>query len=298
MGDLCIQAAIKSARLEVAVATTTHTCRDGKKAHGLAATPSIALGRLLTAAGLVALTSKRRGSTSLQVITPSRLKQVFVDATHTGNLRGFVRNTSLNLPLVSSEQQRGRRELAVALIPGKLHVVRAEGGGGFHQGTVNLFAGEIDLDVEYFFEKSDQIPSALACEVLLDDADRIDVAAGVLVQAQPGGDLERLAKIREELHAPSFVEAVRTNADDATALLAAVLPEAVLVERPRVLQWKCRCSKERVLAALSMLHPSELMSMAQETEPARITCDLCSQQYILETSELERLFLGTVKAQG
>lgn len=298
MADAFIQAAIKSAGLEVGVATTTETCRDAQKAHGLSITPSIALGRLLTAAALVALTSKRKDITSFQIITPSRLKQIFVDATPGGDVRGFVRNTTLSLPTSSLAEKRGRRELSVALLPGKLHVVRAEGDGVFHQGTVNLFAGECDLDIEYFFEKSDQVPTALACEVLIDDEDRLEVAGGLIVQALPNADLDRLNTIREHLHSSAAVEAVRAHAGDAAGLLAALLPDAVILEAPRTVRWKCRCSKERVISALSMLHPSELASMCDEPDPQKITCDMCSHVYEVPPGEIEQIFFATIKAQG
>ncbi len=297
MADSAFTAAIRSAGLEVAVVTSLDVCKEAQKAHHLDLTPAIALGRLLTATALVALSSKRTGSTSLQVISNGRLRQIYADATHTGDLRGFTKNIQLNLPVTSSEELLGRRELKIALLPGKLHVVRAEGDGAFGQGTVDLISGEIDLDVEHFLHQSDQVPTALACDVLASPDDQILGAGGILVQALPGGDLERLAEIREAVHSRALVDVLR-NGGDGTAILAALAPGAVLVEAPRSIQWKCRCTREKVLGALALLHPSELASMVDREESAKVGCDLCGTQYVVEPAEIVQVFFGTIKAQG
>lgn len=231
------------------------------------------------------------------MISDGRLRQVYADTTHTGNLRGFTKNISLNLPVTSSEEILGRRELKVALLPGKLSVVRAKGDGEFAQGTVSLISGEIDLDVEYFLEQSDQVPTALGCEVLVSPDDQIHNAGGIIVQALPGGDLDVLANIRRHIHSRELVDVLR-GGGDALAILAALAPGAELVEAPRSIQWKCRCTREKVLGALALLHPSELASMVDQGESAKVGCDLCGTQYVVEPAEILQVFFGTIKAQG
>ena len=110
--DICLRAAVRRAGLEIAVATSTRLCREAQNAHGLQTTSAIALGRLLTASLLVALTSKRRGVTSFQIVTRSNLRQIYADATHEGHVRGFAKNPSIDFPLFEGERYDGRRSIA------------------------------------------------------------------------------------------------------------------------------------------------------------------------------------------
>lgn len=298
MGDLCIKATLQAGRLEVAVATTSELCRAAQAAHGLAATSAIALGRLLTAAELVALTAKRRGTTSLQVLSRSRVKQIFADVTHEGHGRGFVRNPDLAFPLLAGEQANGRRMIGLAVMPGKLSVVRSNGDGQYTQSTTELVSGEVDADVEHFLEKSDQIPTALTADVLIGAGERVETAGGVLIQGLPGADLVRLEQLRQILSGAGFADRLRANAADPLMLLRAIAPDARVVEEPAGIQWKCRCSRARVLEALKMLSPQELAEMVDEGEEVSVGCDLCGATYMVAASDIEQVFLSGIKAQG
>jgi molecular chaperone Hsp33 len=300
LGDVLIQAALRAPKLELAVAITSDICREAQRAHHLATTSVIALGRLLTAALLIERTSKRRGTTSLQVLTNSRIKQIYGDVTYDGHARGFVKNADLSFPVMEGEKHAGRRAISLAVLPGKLSVVRAAESGQFRQSTVELVTGEIDDDVEHFLEHSDQIPTALACEVLMATDEHVELAGGVLVQALPGADLQRLAAIKKRLkdEGDGLAELLRTAKADAHAVMRAIAPDAELVETPLAVAWKCRCSKARVIGALKMLRPEDLAEMLTSVEPIAVSCDLCAATYMVEPTEIEEIFRAMVKAEG
>jgi molecular chaperone Hsp33 len=297
VADACIKAVIRAAQLEITVADTTDLCRNAQAAHSLAATSIIALGRLLTAASLVALTAKRRGTTSLQVLTRSRLRQIFADVTHDGHGRGFVKRTDLAFPVMSGEQANGRRNIALAVLPGKLSVVRSSGDGRYTQSTTDLVSGEVDADVDHFLEQSDQIPTALACDILMTE-DLVETAGGALIQGLPGGDGERLARLRSTLREEGFADKLRLHAGDPVALLRAIAPDATVIEAPAAIQWKCKCSKPRVLAALKMLSPQDLAELVAKGDDVRVGCDLCGASYEVSASDIEQVFLSGIKSQG
>jgi molecular chaperone Hsp33 len=298
VADVCLKAAIRTARLEIAVATTSALCQNAQSAHKLAATSAIALGRLLTAATLIALTSKRKGGTSLQILTKSRLRELFADVTHEGDARGFVKNADLSFPLMSGEVQSGRRTISLGLLPGKLSVVRASDNHQFRQSTTDLVSGEIDVDVEHFVEQSDQIPTALACDILIGNADRVSLAGGVLVQGLPGADLDRLHSIRDALRNEGLADKLHAAAGDAHTLLASIARDAIVVEAPSPIAWKCRCSKTRVTEAIKMLSATEIAEMVSTREDVKVGCDLCATTYVISAAEIEGIFTSSIKAQG
>lgn len=298
MGDACISASLRAEGLELAVAVTSELARGAQRAHHLAVTSAIALGRTLTAAVLVELSSKRRhGSTSLQIIGKSRVRQVYADVNQEGHGRGFAGNPDLAFPLLGSELPGGRRSVAMAVLPGTLHVIRAHESGQYTHSTTALVSGEVDADVEHFLEQSDQIPTSLRAEVLLGPRGDVDAAGGVLVQALPGGNLERLGALRARLEGDGLSALLRAEGDPAR-LLARLAPDAAIVAPPHPVAWRCRCSRARVLTILSAMGPTELAEMVAAAEPTIVTCDLCGTKYELAEAELEDILRANIKAEG
>lgn len=252
------------------------------------------MGRLLTGVGLMALTAKREGSFSGQVISKGRIGQLYADCTERGHLRGRVKVPSLVFPIIPGEDPQGRRSVAAAVFPGDLSVIRSLGRGEYNQSAVPLVSGEIDEDLQSFLESSDQIPTALAAEVLLGPQNKVERAGGVLIQLLPGGDSARLAELRARVEKGGLAKVL---ADDPAVTLAALAPDAVVIDQVD-LSWRCRCSEERVLASLKMLEPQDLAEMIAKDTPVVVDCDLCAKKYEIQIEQLRKLFAQTIKAEG
>jgi len=296
--DLLLPGVIRGAELVVAVATTTDVCRAAQAVHELAPSSTVALGRLISAASLSSLLVQRPGITSLQIVCDGRLGQIYAEVTHEGAIRGYVKHPQLDLPLIAPPEQAPRRSIALGVGQGLLAVTREPVDSHFTQSTVQLVSGEIDLDVEHFCVTSDQIQTALACDVLLDDDGAVRLAGGFIVQAMPGANLEQLQKLRARLVDGGLARLLEQCAGDAAQMLLALAPDVVAVAQPLDLEWRCRCSYQRVLNALALLGAAELREMAELGETASIRCDFCSQDYEVSPAELMRLYRDAGKAEG
>ncbi len=297
MEDLCLKAFHPSARLEVVVATTTGACRDAQLAHDLAPTSAVALGRLLTGAGLLAIHSNLPGSLSIQVLSQSRIKMMYADCTHEGDLRGYVRDTSLSFPLSAAERSSGRHTVGAAIAPGKLSMVRIDPQGRYSQSATTLVTGEIDADIEHFIDRSDQVDNAMACEVRLNDDGAVTRAAGVMIRALPDGNRAHLALLRERIAEGLLLGLVRDGAE-AKGILTALDREAEPVETPTRLRWKCRCSVERVRRSLSLFEIKDLMEIIEAGEPVSVRCDMCTKSYLIGVDEVRTVLERMIKAQA
>lgn len=296
MVDVCLRATSESTRLEVTVAIATRAVTRAQAAHGLAPTATVALGRLLVATGMVALTDKREGTTTAQVLSQSRAKHLLVDANTEGHLRGFARAPEMDFPPTREARESGRVELAPYVRPGQLSVIRRGANQTYQQSSIELLSGEIDRDMELYLDRSDQVPTVLAAEVLM-DGDEVQMAAGVLVQAMPDGDRARLEEIRRELVDGGLARRLKTDTNP-ESLLVHVQPDAQVVYAPVILQWKCRCSEARVLRSFQMLEQDELREMIDKGETTEVTCDFCARAYQISPEQLQGVLQLLSQAQG
>jgi molecular chaperone Hsp33 len=283
-------------RLAAAVVVTTETCREATRLHGFAPTSCIAMGRVLTAAPLAALVHKRT-AISLQVLADRHLRQMFADATPEGHLRGYSSNPTLVVSRPGGDGREGRRSIASAVGRGTLSVIRYGEGHEFTQSTTELVSGELDLDVEHFLSTSDQIPTALACDVILDDDEQITHAGGMIVQAMPDAPANAVEAVRGRVH-EEFPRLLTRHAANPVTLMRSILPDAAVVQAPVPLRWQCRCSRQRAFAGLKMLPPGELAQMVDTKEVAEVTCDFCHTTYSIPSDEVEQAFLETITARG
>src|SRR5215813_10095792 len=169
----------------VVAAVTTRAVTEARRRHGLHAAGTIAFGRTATAGLLFATLSKTvEERVTLQVLGDGPLGSVTVDADGSGAVRGFVRN-----PEVALAATARRASLRSVIGSGLVAVIRDLGRGSMYRGSTALGAGEIDEDLEAYLGVSEQVESALGCDVTLDDAGVPRAAGGVLVQCLPGGDV-------------------------------------------------------------------------------------------------------------
>lgn len=292
MSDQLIHAQIREAGLAVTLALSTQLCRQAQQAHHLRSTSAIALGRLLSANALVGFSQQRSGSTSMQILASGRLEKVFSDVNAHGHLRGFVKNTELDLPHALEKDGARRRSIALALGRGSLTVIYQPPQGEFVQSTTSLVSGEIDLDIENYLQQSEQISSALACEVLLDDDEQLRIAGGVLLQCLPGGDKRRLAMFRTMLDDGFLSQALNDMPQSPRDLLQALLPDAELLEKSeQPLRWQCSCSYQRVLGAIQMFEVDELQHMLDNADYPKVKCEFCGTHYEIAAADLKSVYL-------
>ncbi len=290
-----VGAVLRDAHLVVGVTLASEMCHRAQEVHKLGTTSAVALGRLMIATVLTSHSHRRTGALSFQVMAQGRLHQAFADITSDGNVRGFVRPADLAMPPLSEAERLGRRSIAHAVGAGLLSAIRTPDSGDFTQSTTELLSGEIDADVEHFVTTSDQIPTALVADVLLDTDGKVHHAGGVIVQGMPHADLAVLANLRYELAEGRFAASLSAHTDGADSLLTALFPQAEITEAAEV-RFKCRCSKQRVLAAMALLDVADIADLANGKEPAEVGCDFCGTTYSVSPDDFKGVFDAVLQA--
>jgi molecular chaperone Hsp33 len=297
VGDVCLRATHKKARLEIAVALTTGVVSEAKRIHGLAPTSLVALGRLLTGTALLAVTAKKPGSTSVQIVSRGRIGNLYADCTHDGAARGMTKTPHLAFPVTEEERKAGRRSLAAAIHPGQISVIRRLATGEYGQSATPLMSGEVDEDLECFLASSDQIPTILVSDVVFDTGSEVRKAGGAFVHALPDADRIAFAELSERLRGGGLVQKL-ASIQSAEELLGWISKDAEQVEAPVPVRYQCRCSRDRVLASLQMFGVTDLAEMASENKNVEVGCDLCGKKYEVTPEDLMEAFKELIKAQG
>ena len=308
MSDLIVRAIDRAAGLRVVCAVTTDLAREAARRHEVEGLGACALGRALTSSLLLATLTKGGERVTLQVRGDGPMGGVTADATDGGDVRGY-----LLAPEMARRSCEGRgRVVEVLGRHGVVNVLRdlgllgsppKDGGAvgpqiGRYQGQVALLTGEIDEDVEGYLRTSEQIPSALGCDVLV-EGDAVSGSAGVLVQQLPEALAGRpIAEDRTEadrvmreaqhaLRVGVVWELLRSGERSPRAFAEAVCgrPLEVLDERP--LRWQCRCSIERVEQSLELLSTIDLDEIIAHPGHAEVTCNFCNERYVVDKARLE-----------
>lgn len=267
-------------------AVTTGLVEDARVRHGTLPTATAALGRALTAGLLLGGLLKSGERLSLEFKGDGPLGGLLVDATPDGEVRGFATR-----PLVHLPARAGKLDVGGALGRGLLCVLRVmPGDGAPYRSIVPLVSGEIGSDVAHYLVTSEQTPSAVGLGVFVEADGHVGAAGGYLLQAMPGaepGTIERLEANVRSAAPPS--DLVREGLDAAGILerLLAGFPPGVRETRP--VQFRCRCSRERVDAAIVALGRAELLDLLAGEKRAEVVCEFCAARYEVQEPELREL---------
>jgi molecular chaperone Hsp33 len=174
---------------------------------------------------------------------------------------------------------------------GVVNVLRDLGLKELYQGQVSLVTGEIDEDVEAYLRTSEQMPSALGCEVLLDASGRVVVAGGILVQSLPGGDPTSVREVQHALRTGRLREILASGERSGRIIAEQIYGSGPLeiVGEERQVRFQCRCSPERIGDMLTLLSTVDLDEMIAAEKPTEVTCNFCNTHFTVDRRELERI---------
>ena len=296
MPDLIISASAPDAGFALVAGITTELVREAQSRHGLSPTATAAVGRLVTGAALLGSSLKGKERISLQVSGDGPLRSIVADAWLIDDerigARGYAKVPGADVPL----NERGKFDVAGAVGAGSMQVTKSYEVGQPYVGVVPLYSGEIAEDIAAYLLNSEQIPSIVALGVLADPAG-IKAAGGVIAQLLPGAD-ERAVNALEDraLAMPPITKLIAEGADAHALLHALAGPAELRSHRTIDVRFACRCTREKVEAALLGLGADELHKMARERAESQATCEFCKKMYVFTSEEVDDLATRLKKA--
>lgn len=289
MPDLIISASAPDAGFAIVAGVTTDLVAEAQARHELAPTATAAVGRLLTGTALLGASLKGKERISLQISGSGPLQSIvgdawLVDEERIG-ARGYAKVPSVDLPL----NERGKFDVASAVGDGSMQVTKSFEVGQPYVGVVPLQSGEIAEDIAAYLVNSEQIPSVVALGVLV-NRKGVKAAGGVIAQVLPGADERAVAGLEERALAMPPITKLIAEGANAHTLLHAIAGTAELRSHRTIdVHFACRCTREKVEAALLGLGGDELQKMARERPETEATCEFCKMIYVFTSDEVTDL---------
>ena len=282
-----------AAGIRAFAAITTKLTEEARRRHDCYPVVTAALGRCMTGAILMAANLKNDEALTIRIDGNGPLGTIIADARPDGTVRGYVKNASVDLPL-----QNGKLAVGQAVGEGEIYVTRFTGLKEPFTGSTALVSGEIAEDLTHYLYTSEQTPSTISLGVLINPDLTVAAAGGLFIQALPGSNDDDLAVIEANLAVMPPLSQFIAEGQTAEAVLRFVfagLP--VTVHDPQPLEFRCTCSKERVLNALISLGYDEVAAIAQDGQ-AELICHFCNEKYYITEEELNGLAASLQKADA
>ncbi len=285
--DEIIRAVTRDGFIKISAVSGKDLVEKARVLHGLSPVATAALGRTLCAASILGDLLKEPDATvTLRIAGGGPLGTITAVSDSSGNVRGYVMNPQVDLPLNAF----GKLDVGGAVgTNGTLTVSRDLGLKEPYIGTSALVSGEIAEDLAYYFVESEQLGAACGLGVLVDTDTSVICAGGFVAQLLPGAPDTLIEQIENNIHEMGQVTGILQNGSAETLIdfvLKGFEPE-ILSHTP--VEYRCYCSRERVLRAVESIGRQELEEILASGENTEIVCHFCNTVYVFTPEELLEL---------
>ena len=283
--DFLVRGMAMEGKVRVFAALSTSIVDELRSRHDTLPTTTAALGRAVTAGAMMGIMLKGREKLTIQIKGDGPIGQIVVDANADGEVRGYVDNPHVHLPLNAI----GKLDVAGAVgKSGLLYVTKDLGLKEPYRGTSPIISGELAEDFTYYFSTSEQTPSAVALGVLVNPDHSVRAAGGFILQLLPGLNDKEIHNIEQKLAELVPITTLIDQGIGPEDILHQLFDSVRIFDR-LPLNFKCTCSQERVEKTLISLGKEEIEALINEVGYAEVICHFCNEKYGLDKMELEQL---------
>lgn len=279
--DRLIKGITEDGNFKISVVKTSDLVKSAKTRHNLSLLNTVILGRALTATMLLASELKGEERIRLRMEGSGPIGYLVAEANSLGEVRGYAGNPSAELDYSDKSISFGDGIGLGILTFSKTLYNEAEP----RTSTIQLINGDVTSDIAHYLTQSEQVDSALILDVGIDEEGEVTEAGGLLIQKLPDAPEGQIDMLQERLS--SFPPVHQFFEDDQYIddVMSKVMSPIKVKELSRQLvDFFCRCSKDRFMNALSMLNYDDLKEMKGESQ--EIVCQYCNNKENISKDEI------------
>jgi molecular chaperone Hsp33 len=285
MRDYLIRGIASGGKVRLFGVQSTGIVAELQRRHDTWPTATAALGRAVSAGLMMGAMLKGDEKLTIQIKGDGPIGQIVVDASASGEVRGYVDNPHVDLPL----NEAGKLDVAGAVgREGTIYVIKDLGLKEPYRGSVPIISGELGEDFTYYFAKSEQTPSAVAVGVLVNPDGTARAAGGFIIQIMPGMTDEEITEIETKLAGLRPVTELLDNGLSIEQIVAQVVDDVEILETMDAV-FRCQCSEERVERTLISMGKAEIEQLLSEDEAVEVVCHFCNEAYHFDHDRLRSI---------
>lgn len=287
--DKIISCLAYNGKVNVRCIKSTNMVEKARTLHDLSPTATAALGRLLTITSLLGKEMKgEKGTITTQVKGNGPLGSMTAVADNEGNVKGYVSNPQLDIPL---NPENGKLNVGEAVgKEGMIYIIKDIGLKEPYIGMTPIISGEIAEDFTNYFATSEQTPTVVALGVLV-DKNGVKAAGGYLITLMPDAGEEEIVKIETALKNADSISKMLDDGKELIEIAETVTGESNLMyfEYDNIPSYECNCSKEKMEKSLITIGKEEIKDIIENEGKAELVCHFCNEKYLFSKDELEKL---------
>jgi molecular chaperone Hsp33 len=284
--DYIVRAIAANGQLRAFASTTQNLVDEARKRHKTSPIATAALGRLLTAGGIMGSMMKSEDDLlTINIRGDGALGGITVTANQNADVKGYVFNPEVMLP-----PKNGKLDVGGAVGHGVLQVIQDLGLKEPYASQTQLVSGEIAEDLAYYFASSEQVASVVALGVLMNKDNTVHEAGGFIIQPMPFADDEIIDRLEEKIKNCPPITTMLSEGKSPEEILDFLLGDMALEVTDKVdTRFYCNCDKHRVAKAIISIGKKDIQEIIDGGESIEVKCEFCNTTYNYSVEELEVL---------
>lgn len=291
--DYIVRTTAANHQIRAFAISSTNTIEEARQRHNTSPIATVALGRLMSAGAMMGAMMKGDDDIiTIQIKGDGPIGGLTVTADAKANVKGYVNNPEVMLPLNSA----GQLDVEKALGIGVLSVIKDIGLKEPYVGDTILVTSDVTQDITYYFATSEQVPTSVGLSVIMSKDNTVKSAGGFIIQLLPDASEEIISALEKKIKEVKNVTTMLEHGYTPEQMLEELLGEFGLDILDKIpTQFYCNCSKERMSRALISIGRKELSSLIEEGRTIEVNCHFCGSHYNFDVEELKDLLHKAVR---
>ncbi|MCK5835121.1 MAG: Hsp33 family molecular chaperone HslO [Lentisphaeria bacterium] len=285
--DVLLRGSFKNCNVRFVLVETTDTITKAIKTHDTDPVASLLLAEALTVASLLSSQLTDTEKYALRWQYNGKIGSILADVTAENHVRGIPKE---NLLMDADDEQ------ALYGDGGTVTLIKSDRGRVISSGTSETRMSNITNDVAFYLSTSDQIETEMVtkCRFNPDPNQPVKISAGLLLQALPDCDLVEFEKMRDSLKEEACRDILISGQSPEVKLQTLLkfllsqtdqpevtdIREVVQYEFGASPDYKCSCSRARMIESLQTINLSEIQDLLDSEAGLKLKCDYCKTEYI------------------